>query len=104
MAENLEADYGAMYDISRHAMHSSEMLAVATETTTNMIEEHKAFFQENASLSKAAITLSKASRRTLQFQKTIFKGLYLRSKDLKERVENESKLVELVIASYAMSC
>jgi uncharacterized protein YigA (DUF484 family) len=93
LAENLEADYGATNDISRHAMHSSEMLAVTTETTANIIEEHKAFFEENASLSKATITLCKASRRTLQFQKTSFKGLYVRSKDLKERVENESKLV-----------
>jgi hypothetical protein len=93
-----------MHDIARHAIHTSEMLAIAIETTTSMIKEHEIFFEENSSLPEEAVVLSKETRRTLRFHKTIFMCLHFRSKALEERLKNEINLVNLVTASLIRSC
>jgi hypothetical protein len=82
-----------MHDIARHTIHSSEIIAMAIETIASMIQEHEVFFDENQYLPKPTVLLSKQTRRILRFQNSIFKSLYLRSKALEERLQNEINLV-----------
>jgi hypothetical protein len=96
-----------MHELARHTIHNSEMLAIAIETTSSIIEEQELFFKENSSalfeekssLSKAA-ALFQGTSKALRFQKTIFKCLYLRSKALEERLRNEINLVSLSLTLY----
>lgn len=82
-----------MHEIARHVIHSSEVLAVAIETMTSIIQEHEIFFEENPSLPSVAIMQSKDLRRNFRLQRNVFKGLHLRSEALEERLRNEINLV-----------
>jgi hypothetical protein len=82
-----------MHELARHAIHSSETLAMAIETIGNLVQEHEIFFEENPSLSQGSTTLSNQTRRTLRLQITMLKCLHLRSKALEERLRNEINLV-----------
>jgi hypothetical protein len=82
-----------MHEIARHIIHSSETLAVAIETMTSMIAEHEIFLKENPSLPNVSSSLVKEIQRTFRSQRSIFKGLHLRSKALEERLRNEINLV-----------
>jgi hypothetical protein len=82
-----------MHEIARHAIHSSETLAMAVETMNSLIQEHEIFFKEQASFPTEAIRKSKQTSRAFRSQLTLFKGFHLRSKTLEERLRNETNLV-----------
>jgi hypothetical protein len=96
---NPQPDYIKMHEISRHAIHSSETIAMAIQIMRNLIEEHKIFFDENKLLS---MTLSQQSRRVFRMQTSMLQSLQLRSKALEERLRNEINLV-LSIPSYKLT-
>jgi hypothetical protein len=82
-----------MHELARHVIHSSETLAMAIETMTSLIQEHHIVFKEHTSLFQPSITMSKQTRRSLRVQITMFKCLYLRSRNSEERLRNEINLV-----------
>lgn len=87
-----------MHEIARHTIHSSETLAMAKETMTSLVQEHEIFFEENGLLPARTITLSKQTRRIFRSQITLLNCLYLRSKALQERLQNEINLVVFAIS------
>jgi hypothetical protein len=98
---NPQPDYATMHEIARHAIHSSETLAMAKETVTSLVQEHEIFFKENGLLPARSITLSKhckQTRRIFRSQITLLNCLYLRSKALEERLQNEIHLVVFSIS------
>jgi hypothetical protein len=82
-----------MHEIARHAIHSSETLAIAIGTVGNMIQEHEIFFEENPLVPQGSTMLSKQTRRILRSHIMMLKFLHLRSKALEERLRNEINLV-----------
>jgi hypothetical protein len=99
-----QSTFVEMHELARHTIHSTEVLAIAIETITSMIEEHEIFFEEDASLPKATIAASKQTSKMLRFQKSIFNCLHLRSKALEERLSNEINLVALAVTSCPVLC
>lgn len=96
--ENPQPDYVTMHEIARHTIHSSETLVMAKETMTSLVQEHEIFFEENGLLPARTITLSKQTRRIFRSQITLINCLYLRSKALEERLQNEINLVVFAIS------
>jgi hypothetical protein len=97
---NPQPDFITMHEIARHAIHSSETLAMAIETVGSMIQEHEIFFDENSSLSQESTILSKQTTRTLRSHITMLKCLNMRSKALEERLRNEINLVVSKVLLY----
>ena len=93
LSDSLQPDYVGMHDIARHVIHSSEVLAIAIETTTSMIQEHDVFFEENPTLRETAPMISRQIKRDLQLHSTVLKCLHLRSTALEQRLRNEISLV-----------
>ncbi|CZR68590.1 uncharacterized protein PAC_18489 [Phialocephala subalpina] len=91
--DNPHPDYVTMHEMARHTIHSSETLAMAKETMTSLVREHEIFFEENSLLPARSMTLSKQTRRIFRSQITLLNCLYLRSKALEERLQNEINLV-----------
>lgn len=89
-------DYIAMHELARHAIHSSEMLAVAAETISNLVQENEIFLNNNA-LPVASAPLSRQTMRTLRSHIALLRSLYLRSKALEDRLRNEINLVCVAI-------
>lgn len=94
-------DYVMMHELARHTIHSSEMLAVAADTITNIIQEHEILFNDNASSMLPATPL-KQTMRELRSHLALLKSLYLRSKALEDRLRNEINLVCVLIQSEAI--
>ena len=86
-----QPNYAEMHEMARHVIHSTEMLEMALEVVAAMIKEHSQFFSDNPS----AVVYSKQSGNDLRYQSTILKCIHLRSKALKERLNNEINLVSL---------
>jgi hypothetical protein len=82
-----------MHEIARHAIHSSETLEMAMETLSRMIQEHQAWFDDNAAENASKTVSLKPIRKSLQYQNTILKCLHLRAKAIEERLRNEINLV-----------
>jgi hypothetical protein len=80
-----------MHEMARHAIHSSETLAMATETLTSIIKEQDNFI---ADVSRMAMKYRQTGK-DLRYISTLFKSLHLRSKALEERLRNEINLVFL---------
>jgi uncharacterized heparinase superfamily protein len=85
-----------MHELARHAIHSSEMLAVAAETISNLVQENEIFLNNNA-LPVASAPLSRQTMRTLRSHIALLRSLYLRSKALEDRLRNEINLVCVAI-------
>lgn len=77
--------------MARHAIHSSEMLAMAIETLNSIIQEHEIFVADNAK----EVRNYRQTEKDLRYLSTLFKSLHLRSKALEERLRNEINLVIL---------
>jgi hypothetical protein len=80
-----------MHEMARHAIHSSEMLAIAIETLSSIIQEHEIFVADNA----IEIRFYRQTDKDLRYLSTLFKSLYFRSKALEERLRSEINLVIL---------
>ncbi|TVY26089.1 hypothetical protein LHYA1_G004280 [Lachnellula hyalina] len=91
--EDPRPDYINMHEIARHVLHSSETIAMAIETMTDITQEHKLFYKENESLSPATRVASRQTSMAFRSQVSILKCLSLRSKALEERLKNEINLV-----------
>ncbi|OBT38898.1 hypothetical protein VE00_10782 [Pseudogymnoascus sp. WSF 3629] len=89
-----------MHELARHAIHSSETLAVAVETMIGLIQEHEIFLNDNASLLVVSIAQSKQTMRVLRSQTALLKCLNLRSKALEERLRNEISLAFNTVAQH----
>ncbi|PVH69386.1 hypothetical protein DL98DRAFT_505830 [Cadophora sp. DSE1049] len=96
--DNPRPNYIMMHEIARHAIHSSETLAMAIETINSLIQEHEIFFEERASFPTEAIRKSKQTSRAFRSQLTLFKCFHLRSKTLEERLRNETNLAFNTVA------
>lgn len=81
-----------MHEMARHAIHSSEMLAMGIETITSIIQEHDILITENPSFPFMG-AVCKQSGKDLRYLCTLLKSLHLRSKALEERLRNEINLV-----------
>ncbi|TVY52504.1 hypothetical protein LCER1_G006989, partial [Lachnellula cervina] len=90
---NPQPDYITMHEIARHVIHSSETIAMALETMTDMTQEHKLFFKENESLPAASRIAFQQTSMAFRSQVSVLKCLNLRSKVLEERLRNEINLV-----------
>jgi hypothetical protein len=86
-----------MHEIARHAIHSSETLEMAMETLSQMIQEHQAWFKDNAAEKASKTVPLEPIRKPLQYQSTILKCLHLRAKAIEERLRNE---INLVLSAY----
>ena len=78
-----------MHEMARHAIHSSEMLAMAIETLTSIITERDVL---SADGSTRALNCRQTGK-DLRYMSTLLKCLHLRSKALEERLRNEINLV-----------
>jgi hypothetical protein len=78
-----------MHEMARHAIHSSEMLAMAIETLTSIIQEYEIFVAD----SSTTAVKYRQTEKDLRYISTLFKSLHLRSKALEERLKNEINLV-----------
>ena len=88
-----------MHEIARHATHSSETLEVAMEVLSQMIQEHRAWFNDNAAKNANKAMSLEPIRKSLQYQNTILKCLHLRAKAIEERLRNEINLVLSIYTS-----
>jgi hypothetical protein len=86
---NPQPDYVLMHEMARHAIHSSEMLAMAIETLTSIIQEYEIFVAD----SSTTAVKYRQTEKDLRYISTLFKSLHLRSKALEERLKNEINLV-----------
>jgi Mg2+ and Co2+ transporter CorA len=93
-------DYPRLHDLARHIIHSSETLSIAIETMSSMIDQYEAYLAERPSLSKAAITKSQQTRKSIQFQTSLLRCLKARSIALEDRLRNEINLAFNVVSQY----
>lgn len=91
-----QPNYAEVHEMARHVIHSTEMLEMALEVVAGMIREHEQFFNDNPS----ALVHYKRAGNELRYQSTILKCIHLRSKALKERLNNEINLVSLRYKFY----
>jgi hypothetical protein len=90
-----------MHEISRHAIHISEVLSVTIETLEGIQRQQKAMYESLPS------SLTKTSREQMQeymsFQLQMMKSLKLRSISNHERLKNEITLVIKPITGFPLS-
>ena len=105
-----------MHELARHIIHSSEVLAVASNTLRRMIMDHEQFcgveqgearlisglaIQDTTISPKGApldVIIVKSTRKidkTIQFYAAWLENLILRSNAFDERLRNEIKLVSI---------
>lgn len=85
--ENPDPDYVGMHELARHVMHSSEVSETALNVIDSMLEEEQRY-QSNQS--PPHITFDPASE--IRRQRSLLKGMHLRSRALEERLRNEINL------------
>lgn len=81
-------DYYGMHELARHIIHSSETLACGTSVTNSAIEDCRCYQEHHPPSSD-----SNGPEYILQYCKSMFESLHLRSKALEERLNNEMNLV-----------
>lgn len=89
-------DFSNMHEISRHAIHVSEVLSVTIETLQKMEEQQKAIHKDLSPLLKK--TDRKQAQQYMSFQVQMVKSLSLRSNSNLERLKGEVALAYNVIA------
>ncbi|KAH7312896.1 hypothetical protein BKA65DRAFT_148421 [Rhexocercosporidium sp. MPI-PUGE-AT-0058] len=87
-----------MHELARLTIHSSEMLSMALEIMSSLLQENEILFEENRLLLEAALPLFQQSRRRFRFQITLFKCLHFRSQALEERLRNKINLAFNIVA------
>jgi len=97
-SENPQPDYIGMHEISRHIIHSSEMLETAIATVSSIVQEHEIFINENSWLPYLSLASSKQTSRSFRHQQSLLKSLHLRSKALEKRLRNEINLAFNMVA------
>lgn len=86
-----------MHEISRHVIHSSETLVLAVKTLDSMMEQHKAFLQDESFEGEAKIAVRVVGRnvqQSLLYQKSLLQCIKGRSEGLGLRLQNEINLVQ----------
>ncbi len=78
--ENPRPDYVLIHEMARHAIHASEILAMAIETLTSIIQEPEIFIADSSTTTVKCGQVGK----DLGHISTLFKFLHLRSKTLEE--------------------
>ncbi|CAG8956320.1 hypothetical protein HYFRA_00003700 [Hymenoscyphus fraxineus] len=95
---NPNINFTKTHEIARHAIHSSETLAVAIQTIEVLIEEQHSFTNLNDASRPANHQLN--TRRKLRCQLSLMRCLHLRSKALEDRLRNEINLAFNIVAQY----
>lgn len=80
-----------MHEISRHAIHVSEVLSVTIETIEGIQRQQKAIY--GSSSSDLAMTYREQAQEYTNFQLQVVKSLKLRSISNHDRLKNEITLV-----------
>lgn len=89
-------DFSNMHEISRHAIHVSEVLSVTIETLQKMEEQQKAIYEDLSPPLKK--TDREQAQQYMSFQLQMVKSLSLRSNSNLERLKGEVALAYNVIA------
>ncbi|KAI9737601.1 MAG: hypothetical protein M1818_005605 [Claussenomyces sp. TS43310] len=93
-----EIDFPRFHELSRHVLHSSETLTVASETLKSMVEEHESFIQSRLRQNVAVDRTSKKIQGTLKYQTSLFRCFKERSIALEKRLQNEIDLAYNLVA------
>ncbi|RDA85371.1 hypothetical protein CP532_6429 [Ophiocordyceps camponoti-leonardi (nom. inval.)] len=90
------ADFVAMHDVSRHAVHLNEVYTAAIETMENLLRRQKLTQDAIASLDK---TYKEQAQESMSFYLQLMKSLKLRSASNQERLNAEIVLAYHIITS-----
>jgi Mg2+ and Co2+ transporter CorA len=93
-------NYRLLHDISRHGIHVSETLGVATNTINSILENHKDFMTSILNIDAKSNNSSKHIHQRLLFHKHMLNSLRHRSSSNKERLMNEIQLAFNTVAQY----
>lgn len=88
-----------MHELQRHITHSSETLKVAFATSKAMLQDQLFF---NAKSHPTPDNLQNTGRM-IQLYVTFIGNLELRARAFEERLQNEIRLVRLLVLSYMTS-
>lgn len=92
------ASFPLLHDFARHAVHSSETLDVATETTKSILCQHEWFCKVLPSDTKSNV--SRRTNQALSFRVQTLRNLSARSKANEARLRNEIDLAFNTITQY----
>lgn len=84
-----QPDYPLLHEIMRHAIHVSETLTVAAESTESLLQQYEDFMAAYGQRNDFRRGASNPFRFPLQ----MIRGTYLRSESNKARIQNETTLV-----------
>lgn len=84
-----------MHDISRHAIHTSEILSATIKTFEEMLKSQTKVYNESPDAYDK--TYQEQAKEYMKFQIQVVKSLKLRSDSNQQRLENE---VNLVLKKY----
>ncbi|KAK5135373.1 hypothetical protein LTR08_005315 [Meristemomyces frigidus] len=85
-------DYTGLHELARHAIHTTEMLAMSIEVVSSFALENEALRGENLVVSAGAEAGRKRTGQALRHYGTLLKSLHLRSQALEARLRNEISL------------
>ena len=85
------SSFGIMHEISRHAIHTAEILQAAADTLKEMQRCRAAVYDRL--LNDPGETYKEQAKDYAQFQISLLKNLKLRSDSNQERLQNEVNLV-----------
>lgn len=100
-----QEDYKVLYDIARHAFHSTETLQMSMEVVRNMLKELGIFWEDHKppersfritpaeALLKPRLVDFRAATRALDCQLTLLSSFHGRSQAIENRVREEISLV-----------
>ncbi|KAK4900746.1 hypothetical protein LTR49_027392 [Elasticomyces elasticus] len=88
-ARRQDPDHVEMHEVSRHAVHSLDMLDMALIVVSSMLDEHKRFLDERPSLLPDIVSGVRATSRTLRYQMTVLQSLRGRALAMQTRLSNE---------------
>ncbi|TVY34884.1 hypothetical protein LOCC1_G008053 [Lachnellula occidentalis] len=87
-----------MHEIARHVIHSSETIAMALETLTDIVLEHTLFTTQTDLQPVPSRLAFRHTNMAFRSHVSVLKCLNLRSKALEERLKNEINLHDSRIA------
>lgn len=96
----LDESYPALHELSRHAIHGSETLDLAVNTSARILSRHKAFMEEMEETSKGKKGGSRSVHERLLVFEHMLESLRSRASSNKERLLNQIQLAYNTVAQY----
>jgi hypothetical protein len=84
-----------MHEVSRHVIHISETLTVASKTMLAVVAAQEAFSKENQMRGGIITSDSKRNGQHLQLSANLLANFQVRAQAFVERLENEIQLVAI---------